>query len=56
VDEDVLFNLALWDGALAAIPGVLAALCYGRYRINRATYEATRAALTERRALATAAQ
>lgn len=52
VEEDTLFNLALWDGALAAIPGVVAALCYGRYRINRATYEATRAALLEKRALA----
>jgi Na+/melibiose symporter-like transporter len=56
VDEETLFNLALWDGALAAIPGVLAALCYGRYRINRASYEATRAALIERRALASPAQ
>ena len=54
VDEDVLFNLALWDGALAAIPGLIAAVCYGRYRINRASYEATRAALTQRRALAPA--
>ena len=49
VDDDVLFNLALWDGALAAIPGVIAALCYGRYRINRASYEATRAALAAAR-------
>jgi len=56
VDEDTLFNLALWDGALAAIPGVIAALCYGRYRINKASYDATRAALVERRALAAPAQ
>ncbi|HEX7947096.1 MAG TPA: MFS transporter [Phenylobacterium sp.] len=54
VDDEVLFNLALWDGALAAVPGVIAALCYGRYRINKASYEATRAALVERRALAAA--
>jgi Na+/melibiose symporter-like transporter len=45
VDEEVLFNLALWDGALAAIPGVIAAICYGRYRINKASYESTRAEL-----------
>jgi len=58
VDEDVLFNLALWDGALAAVPGVIAAVCYGRYRINKASYEATRAQLAElrvERAAATAA-
>lgn len=49
VEEGVLFNLALWDGLLAAIPGVIAAFCYGRYRIDRAAYEATRRALAERR-------
>lgn len=49
VPEDVLYNLALWDGVLAAVPGVIAAICYGRYRINRASYEATRAALAARR-------
>lgn len=50
VDEDVLFNLALWDGAIAIVPGVIAAFCYSRYRINHKTYAATRAALAERRA------
>lgn len=52
VAEDVLFNLALWDGAVSLVPGVIAAVCYGRYRINRDTYAATRAALMEQRALA----
>ena len=56
VDDEVLFNLALWDGVLPAIPGVIAAVCYGRYRINKASYEATRAALVDRRALAAPAQ
>jgi Na+/melibiose symporter-like transporter len=50
VTHDTLFNLALWDGVLAAVPGVIAAICYGRYRINRASYEATRAAILARRA------
>jgi len=50
VTADVLHNLALWDGVLAAVPGVIAAICYGRYRINRASYEATRAALVDKRA------
>lgn len=49
VDPGVLYSLAAWDGVLAAIPGVIAALCYGRYRINKETYEATRAALAARR-------
>jgi Na+/melibiose symporter-like transporter len=52
VDAGVLHNLALWDGVMAAIPGLIAAICYGRYRITRASYEATRAALAERRAAA----
>ncbi len=54
VPDDVLFNLALWDGAISIVPGVLAAICYGRYRINHASYALTRAALAERRALAAA--
>jgi Na+/melibiose symporter-like transporter len=48
VPADILNNLAWWDGALAAIPGVIAALCYARYRINRSSYEATRAAIAAR--------
>jgi Na+/melibiose symporter-like transporter len=52
VGAGILGHLALWDGVLAAIPGVVAAVCYGRYRINRRSYEATRSALAERRAVA----
>lgn len=50
VNPDVLFNLALWDGVLAAVPGIVAAFCYARYRISRESYEATRVALVARRA------
>jgi len=50
VAPDVLFNLALWDGVISIIPGIMAALCYGRYRINRDTYAATRDALAAKRA------
>ncbi|MBU1379134.1 MAG: MFS transporter [Alphaproteobacteria bacterium] len=50
VGDDVLMNLALWDGVFAAVPGVIAAICYSRYRISRATFEATRAAIQARRA------
>lgn len=49
VADTVLHNLAWWDGVLAALPGVVAAFCYGRYRITKASYEATRLALAERR-------
>jgi len=50
----ILHNLALWDGILSAIPGVVAAWCYGRYRIDRRAYELTREALAKRRAEAIA--
>ena len=52
VAHDTLVNLALWDGVLAAIPGVIAAICYARYAIDKASYEATRAAILARRAAA----
>jgi hypothetical protein len=55
VATDVLHNLALWDGVLAAVPGVIAALCYARYRITRRSYDETREALAKRRAQALAA-
>ncbi|MEW5686777.1 MAG: MFS transporter [Pseudomonadota bacterium] len=55
VADGVLHNLALWDGVLAAIPGLIAAVCYGRYRISKQTYEETRAALVARRARASVA-
>jgi len=55
VPSDVLFNLALWDSIMAAIPGIIAVCFYGLYGINRASYETTRAALAERRAAATPA-
>lgn len=50
VPEDVLYKLALWDGVLAAVPGVIAAICYGRYAISKETHAATRAAIMARRA------
>jgi Na+/melibiose symporter-like transporter len=50
VGPEILHNLALWDGVLASIPGVIAAFCYGRYRISREAYEQTRVALAKRRA------
>jgi len=55
VAAGVLHNLALWDGVIAAVPGLIAAVCYARYRISRTTYEATRTALAEKRAKAAAA-
>lgn len=55
VADSVLFKLALWDGAIAAVPGLIAALCYARYRISKQSYEETRAALVAKRARAPAA-
>lgn len=52
VPADVLFNLALWDSVLAAIPGIIAVGFYAMYGINRESYERTRAALAERRGAA----
>ena len=50
IPSGVLYNLALWDGLVSVVPGVLAALTYGRYRITRQTYDATKAALNARNA------
>jgi Na+/melibiose symporter-like transporter len=50
IPEQVLFDLALWDSVLAAIPGVIAVGFYALYGINRETYERTRAALEAKRA------
>ncbi len=55
IPADVMHNLALWDGVLAAIPGLIAMIFYAKYNINRASYEATKLALTEHRATARAA-
>ena len=54
VPDETLFNLALFDGAIATIPGLIAAACYARYRINRQSYEATRVALVLQRQQAAA--
>jgi GPH family glycoside/pentoside/hexuronide:cation symporter len=55
IPADVMYNLALWDGVLAAIPGLIAVYFYGKYNIDRASYEATKLALTDQRARARAA-
>ncbi|MGA0605871.1 MFS transporter [Phenylobacterium sp. VNQ135] len=49
VPPDVLFNLALWDSVLAAAPGLVAAVFYSLYRIDRKSHAETRAALEARR-------
>ena len=56
VDSDVLHNLALWDGPVGAIPGIIAAFFYARYRITKATYEDTKVALAARRLAAAPAE
>jgi Na+/melibiose symporter-like transporter len=49
VPEGVLRNLAI-AYALSAVPGLVALVFYGRYRINRDSHAATRAALDRRTA------
>ena len=51
VSEPVLMGLAA-AFALSAIPGLIAGIFYGMLRVTRQTYDATRAALDERRAAA----
>jgi glycoside/pentoside/hexuronide:cation symporter, GPH family len=50
VAPDILYNMALWDGVMASIPGLIAVVFYARYRITLQSYEATKAALDSRRA------
>lgn len=50
VPEGVIQNLALWDGALAAVPGLIAAAFYARYAITRTKYEETRTGIAANRA------
>lgn len=50
VAPEVLGRLALWDGLLAAIPGLIAAAFYARYAITRGSYEATKAQIAAKRA------
>ena len=42
-------NLAVWDGLIATIPGVLATLFYARYRITKASHAAMRDVIAARR-------
>lgn len=49
VPAETVWNLALWDGILAAVPGAIAVFFYARYGITRRKYEATKTALAERR-------
>ena len=49
VDPGTLFNLALVDGPIAAIPSLFAIFFYGRYKINKKRYEEIQAGLAERR-------
>ncbi|WP_430422613.1 MFS transporter [Phenylobacterium sp.] len=52
VAPTVLNKLAFADGVLAAIPGLIAVGFYAQYRINRAKFDETRAALNARKAAA----
>ena len=47
VAADTIWWLGMIDSPLAIIPGVIAAVLYAQYRINRSGYEATRQALSK---------
>lgn len=49
VDPDVIFNLGLIDGPVAAIPSLLAIFFYGSYRINKSRHAEVQKILRERR-------
>ena len=49
VPASVLHNLALWDGVIATVPGLIAIFAYARYRITRTSHEAIQAELGARR-------
>lgn len=55
VPQETLFNLALVDGAIATIPGLICLYFYSRYNIDKTKFEATRAEIERRRAGAQAA-
>ena len=48
VPGEILFRLGVFYGPIAAIPGLISAYCYGRYRIDRDSYERTAAELRKR--------
>lgn len=49
VPDDVLFKLAMIEGPMAAVPGLIAVFFYARYRINRTSHAQIRADLASRR-------
>ena len=49
VEPHVLFNLALWDGVLVVLPGLVMVACFAQCRFTKADYETTRTALVGRR-------
>lgn len=49
VPADVLFQLGLFYGPIAAIPGLISAYCYGLYRIDRRRHEEIRSLLRAQR-------
>lgn len=52
VSDETLFNLALVDGLLATIPGVICLFFYARYKITQKSFEETRAEIERRRTAA----
>jgi len=49
VEPDVIFNLGLIEGPIAALPSVFAIYFYAKYRITKARHQEIRAALLARK-------
>lgn len=48
VDPEIIWWLGVIDSPMTILPGLLAAFFYAKYRIDRASYEATRATIASR--------
>jgi Na+/melibiose symporter-like transporter len=55
VAEETIWWLGMIDSPISIIPGIVAACFYAQYRINRSSYESTRAEIARRHADKTAA-
>lgn len=52
VAPDIVWQLAMWDGLVCCVPGLIAVFFYAKFGISRKLHAETRAALAERARLA----
>jgi hypothetical protein len=49
IPQEKLTQIALWDGLMAAVPGLVAVVLYSRCRVSLESYRTTRDALAARK-------